>query len=129
MNGSMNVHKQIAAWLSIVLGAISLMVMLVMFLFLGGVAAFVGDATVTGIFAILGTFIFFFFGFFAAADIVAGILFLRGSSGARIWLIISNVLFLFGFPLGTLVGAYSLWALLSNDEPQTAPTNITPPQV
>lgn len=124
----MNIHKQIAAWLSIVLGAISLVVMLVVFLFLGGVAAFVGDATVTGVFAILGTFIFFFVGFFAVADIVAGILYLRGSSGARIWLIISNILFLLGFPLGTLIGAYSLWALLSNDTSPTAANQITPPQ-
>lgn len=124
----MNIHKQIAAWLSIVLGAISLVVMLVVFLFLGGLAAFVGDATVTGVFAILGTFIFFFVGFFAVADIVAGILYLRGSSAARVWLIISNILFLLGFPLGTLIGAYSLWALLSNDASPTTPNQVTPPQ-
>ncbi|MBC3882537.1 hypothetical protein H8K35_14175 [Undibacterium sp. LX40W] len=124
----MNIHKQIAAWLAIVMGVVSLLVMLVVFLFLGGVAAFVGDATVTGVFALLGTFIFFFVGFFAVADIIAGILYLRGSSGARIWLIISNILFLFGFPFGTLVGAYSLWALLSNDGDQATTNSSVPPQ-
>ncbi len=124
----MNIHKQIAAWLAIVSGGISLLVMLVVFLFLGGVATIANDATATGIFAILGTFIFFFVGFFAIADIVAGILYLRGSSGARIWLIISNIFFLFGFPFGTLVGAYSLWALLSNPTESTVSHSSMPPQ-
>lgn len=124
----MNIHKQIAAWLAIVLGVLSLLVMLVVFVFLGGVAAIVGDATVTGVFALLGVFIFFVVGFFAVADIIAGILYLRGSSGARIWLIISNVLFLFGFPFGTLVAAYSLWALLSNEPDQPSQDKVMPPQ-
>lgn len=123
----MNIHKQIAAWLAIVMGVIGMLVMLVVFLFLGGVAAFVGDATVTGVFAILGTFIFFFVGFFAVADIVAGALYLRGSAGARIWLIISNIFFLFAFPFGTVVGAYSLWALLSRDSDQSTPHSTAPP--
>lgn len=126
----MNIHKQVAAWLAIVTGMLSLLVALIFGVFMGGIGAFAsgGDTKVLGLFAFLGGFIFIFFGFFAILNILAGIFYLRGSSIARIWLIISNILSLFGFPLGTIIGAYSLWAILKDDAPKTQPPAIDAPQ-
>lgn len=115
----MDIHKQIAAWLAIVTGVLSLFVTLIVFLFLGGVAALAGNAQVTGVFATLGVFVFVFFGLFAIINVVAGASYLRGSSVAKIWLVIANIFSLFGFPIGTLIGAYSLWAILKEDQPKT----------
>lgn len=123
----MDIHKQVAAWLAIVTGVLSLLLVLVVFLFLGGVAALAGDAKVAGIFAVLGSFIFVFFGLFAVINIIAGISYLRGSSVARVWLIITNILSLFGFPVGTLIGAYSLWAILKEDPPKAQVEAIADP--
>ena len=123
----MDIHKQVAAWLAIVTGVLSLLLVLVVFLFLGGVAALAGDPKVAGIFAILGGFIFVVFGLFAIINIIAGISYLRGSSVARVWLIITNILSLFGFPVGTLIGAYSLWAILKEDPPKAQVEAIADP--
>ncbi|TXI95175.1 MAG: hypothetical protein E6Q34_03470 [Burkholderiaceae bacterium] len=123
----MDIHKQVAAWLAIVTGVLSLLLVLVVFLFLGGVAALAGDEKVAGIFAVLGSFIFVFFGLFAIINIIAGISYLRGSSIAKVWLIISNILSLFGFPVGTLIGAYSLWAILKEDPPKVQAEVVVDP--
>jgi hypothetical protein len=55
-----------------------------------------------------------FFGMFAlllVAELAAAIYYLRGAQSARVWLIVFNALSMLNFPIGTLLGAYCVWAL------------------
>ncbi|MBV1775289.1 hypothetical protein KSF73_06135 [Burkholderiaceae bacterium DAT-1] len=114
----MDIHKKIAAVLSIVRGGIGLLAFMAISLFFGGVAALAQDSQVTGVFAILGGIAAFIIVPFGLLDVVAGVLYLRGQELARIWLIISNVFGLLSFPIGTFLSVYSLWALFKRDEAQ-----------
>lgn len=111
----MNIHRKIAAWLSIASGLVTLLLIAVVVLFFGGVVALTKlDHTATTILAALGTFLVAIFGGLALADILAGIFYLRGSKVAEVCLIVFNVLHLLAFPIGTLIGAYSIWAILGS---------------
>jgi len=109
----MDIHCKIAAGLSIAVASLELLVLAIMAAFLGGVASFSGlEMPFLGWFAAFGSVFIGLFALLALVELVAAICYLRGSKGARIWLIVFNVLFLFNFPVGTLLGGYCLWALL-----------------
>jgi hypothetical protein len=108
----MDIHTRIVAVLHIVLGALGVAVPLFMGLVLGGVAAFLRDARLPGFVIGLGAMFLGFFVLLALVDVIAGVALLKGSRGARVFVIVISALGLFSFPVGTLLGAYSLWALL-----------------
>lgn len=109
----MDIHRQAAGWLAIVVGLLGLASLGVLVLVFGGVAVLAGiEGTAATVMASIGGAIAGLLALFALADIVAGICYLRGATWARYWLIVSNLLFVFAFPVGTAIGAYSLWAIL-----------------
>jgi len=109
----MDIHCKIAAGLSIAVASLELLMLAIMAAFLGGVATFSGlEMPFLAGFAAFGSIFIGLFALLALVELVAAICYLRGSKGARIWLIVFNVLFLFNFPVGTLLGGYCLWALL-----------------
>ena len=48
----------------------------------------------------------------ALVDVIAGVALLKGGRNARVFVIVIGVLDLFNFPWETLLGMYTLWALL-----------------
>lgn len=109
----MDIHRQVAGWLAIVMGLLGLVTIATIVLIFGSIAALVGlDGQLANVLASIGGIVAGLLALFALADIVAGIFYLRGSTFAKFWLILSNLLFLFAVPIGTAVGAYSLWAIL-----------------
>ena len=48
--------------------------------------------------------------------IVGGIALVKGKSWARIFMLVLSVLILFNIPIGTAIGAYSIWALSQNED-------------
>jgi hypothetical protein len=108
----MDIHTRIVAVLHIVLGALGAAVPLLMGLVLGGAAAFMRDAQLPGFVIGLGAVFLGFFILLALVDVIAGVALLKGSRTARVFVIVISALGLFSFPFGTLIGAYSLWALL-----------------
>ena len=112
-------HVRVAAWLHIIMGALGVCVLLLVGLFFGAFGAFIvgaaHDANATGVLAWFGSlgaiFLIFFIGL-AALEIAGGAMLLNGSAGGRILTIIFSILALVNFPIGTVIGAYSLWALL-----------------
>ncbi len=109
----MDIHRQIAAWMSIGFGALRLLLALFFVLIFGGVSHFMQDnGEALQFFAAIGGALLGFFSIFSIADILAGAFYLRGSPVAKVWLVISNALSLLVFPVGTVLGAYSLWAIL-----------------
>lgn len=109
----MDIHCKIAAGLSIAVASLELLMLAAMAAFLAGFASLPGlNIPFMAGFAAFGSVFIGLFVLLALVELVAAICYLRGSKGARIWLIVFNVLFLFNFPVGTLLGGYCLWALL-----------------
>ena len=113
-------HIRVVAWLHIVFGALGLCAALVALLFFGGLASLVGvtdhssDARVAvPILGVIGGIAFVVIAAVSAPGLTAGIGLLRYRSWARILAIILSAIHLFNVPLGTALGVYSLWALLS----------------
>jgi len=112
-------HVRVAAWLHIVVGALAVSTLLFIGLAFGAFGAFMvsaaHDAHATGVFALIGsvgaTFLIFFIGL-AALEIAGAAMLLGGSPAGRALTILFSVLSLLNFPIGTIIGVYSLWALL-----------------
>lgn len=111
-------HGRIAAGLHIALAVLDLIGLALVALVFGGLAAIVGmgsDHDATAIAALLATIlgaVTAVLALLSVAELVAAIMYLRGSEGARIWLVVISAFSLLHVPLGTAIGLYSLWALL-----------------
>lgn len=114
----MDIHCKIAAGISIAVAGLELLVLTLMALMFLGVAGvgMMPDAMPFGAvmagFMVFGSVMMGCFALLALAQLAAGIFYLRGAAAARIWLIVFNVLLLFNFPVGTLLGGYCIWALV-----------------
>jgi hypothetical protein len=114
----MDIHRKIAAGIHIALAGFELLVLaFVTLVFMGVLGAGMMpqalplDAMLAG-FMVFGSVMLACFALLALAQLAAAICFLRGSSAARVWLIVFSVLMLFNFPVGTLLGGYCIWALV-----------------
>ena len=111
----MNAHRRIASWLSIVFGAMALISLVIGFMFFSVIFSLIKpDPAVTTIVMGFGSILGVIIGLLALSDILAGAYYLRGSKVAETFLIVLNVFHLFAFPIGTLIGGYSLWAILGS---------------
>lgn len=109
----MEQHYKIVGVLQIIYGAFFVMIGVLIFLIVAGAGAISGDRTaifVTGTVAIIiaGLFIVF-----SAPSILAGFGVLKGRQWGRVLTIVLSIIHLLNFPIGTIVGAYSLWVMLS----------------
>lgn len=111
----METHVKIVAWLYIILGVLGVLAAGIVFLAVAGGGLISGDRTaitVTGIvaFAVSG-----FLLLVSAPGIIAGIGLLSFRPWARILALILGVLNLPAFPTGTILGVYTLYALLDDE--------------
>ena len=126
-------HVRVAAWLHIALGAIAVCVLGLVGMMFGVFGAAVGasahgsDASVLGWIAGLGATVFLVIAAFPMLEIVGGVMLLNASPAGKVITIVFSVLGLINIPIGTVVGIYSLWALL-REVPQTMPTAMSMPQ-
>ncbi len=120
----METHVKVLGLLYIVLGAIGLLAAFALLVIVGGVAGIVGATAVPDdpdawialpILGIVGTALFFFLVLMSLPGIVAGVGLLKFRSWARLLAIVLSILNLLFFPLGTVLGIYGLWVLLSRD--------------
>jgi len=119
----MRKHIQILGILNIVWGSLGLIAALMIMLIFGGVVGIIGmasrhepDATIAiPIVSLIGGIIFIVLLITSLPAIVTGIGLLRMASWSRIVGIILSVLHLFSIPLGTALGVYGLWVLLSRE--------------
>ena len=111
----MATHIKILAWLNIVYGIFGTLIALTVF---GGTmfgAAFAGSFANSAIVGITGTFVSLLLGGASVLHVVAGWGLLARAPWARILTIVLGVIALIRFPLGTILGVYTLWVLLSKD--------------
>jgi len=100
------------------LGALAGLGMLLLFGGLAGAGMASGEAgaeEAAGMFGVLGGFIFMLTLLMCLPSILVGWGLLKRKSWSRIGAIILGVLSLPGFPIGTAIGVYSLWAMLNKD--------------
>jgi hypothetical protein len=111
----MKQHVTVVGALHIGLGIVKLFaaaVALVAIVF-GGLVS--GDAEAMLITAIVGPAVSLFLVLLAVPSIVGGIGLLKGKSWARILVLILGIFNLIDFPIGTLIGVYTIWVLMNQE--------------
>jgi len=111
----MRTHIQIVAWLYIATGILGLLLALLVAGIITGGGWISGDDTAIRVTTIVSIFVGALVVLISIPGIVAGIGLLSFKSWARVLAIILSVLNLPGFPIGTMIGIYSLWALLDSE--------------
>jgi len=114
-------HVKVVAVLNIVLGGMGLLAALVVLIVFGGAAGIVGSQAdrapdaeaAAGIVAIIGGAIFVVALVISLPCVIAGFGLLKFREWARILTIVLSAFNLLNIPIGTVIGAYSLWVLLS----------------
>jgi hypothetical protein len=118
----MQTHVKVLGILYLVVSGFCLLMALFLLVVMGGAAGIVGaaadpqDAAIAiPVLGITGTAIAIFFGAFSLPGLLTGYGLLNYRPWARILGIVLSALSLINIPLGTLMGAYGLWVLLSKD--------------
>jgi len=118
---NLDTHTRVAACLHIVLAVLGLLFLLAMGALVGAFGALGPDFGIDRQIAEwVGGVGILFIGLFAllpVLEIVGAVLLLRGSDTGRLFTIVFSVLSLVNIPIGTVIGAYSLWALLRTKPP------------
>ena len=111
----MRQHIDTVAWLHIATGALGVLSAFAVGGLIGGLGLFSGDAQTAGIIALAAAFVAVLFGLISIPALVGGWGLLKRKPWARLLVLIVSFLSLPGFPVGTLIGGYSIWVLM-NDE-------------
>jgi hypothetical protein len=122
----MKPHIQIVAALHIALGALSVIGAIVLFACLGLAGTIVvsqGEHAAAGILGIIAVVLCGFLVLLGLPGIIGGWALITERSWGRPLVLVLGVLNLFNIPIGTAVGIYTLWALLSDssDSPPRIP--------
>lgn len=118
----MQTHVKVLGALYLVLSACFLLMAFFLLVVMGGTAGIVGaaadaeDAAIAiPVLGIAGTALAIFLTAFALPGLIAGYGLLKFKPWARILTIVLSALNLINVPLGTILGAYGLWVLLSRE--------------
>ena len=107
----MEQHIKILGYIYIALGVLGVWGALLIFVILGGVGAASGDAGAAALLGIIGLVVALFAAVMSLPSLIGGWGLLRGKSWSRMLVIVLGCLQLLGFPVGTAIGAYTIWAL------------------
>ena len=112
-------HVRILGILHIIYGSIGVVIGLIVFLVLGGIAGLVGatdhsedSALAIPILGGIGTLVFVILLAISLPGIIVGFGLLHFKSWARILTLVLSAFELFSIPFGTALGIYGFWALL-----------------
>ncbi|RLE16853.1 MAG: hypothetical protein DRJ08_06805 [Acidobacteria bacterium] len=111
----METHVKIVAILNLILSGMMLLAGLIIFVVLVSGGLLSGDKTAIAVTSGLGVFFAILFLVLSIPAIVGAIGTLKYKNWGRILLIIVGILNLPGFPVGTALGAYTLWVLFQKE--------------
>lgn len=139
----MQKHIQILGILQIILGSLTLLVAVGMFVTMGGVIGMVAtqapgeDAQIAApVIGAIGIFLTLLLLALSIPPIIIGWGLTKMKPWARIWGIVISAVELLSIPIGTAIGIYGLWVLLNRETealftgslpPSTVPENYPPP--
>ncbi len=108
-------HVKILGWIHIVLNAFLFVIgmMVVAFMLFGGLLS--GDAEAAGIIVIVALFVGGLFTVIGIPGVLAGVGLLKRKKWGRILAIIVGLIGITNIPIGTAVGAYTIYVLLLQD--------------
>ena len=112
----MEKHINVVAALHIGFSIFGIIMGVIIFAVLHLVGDIADDHEAEFVLSIIANVMIIFFAVLSIPGIIAGIGLFKRKEWARILTLIVSVLDLFNFPLGTAVGAYSIWALV---QPET----------
>jgi hypothetical protein len=114
----LHTHVPIVGWLNIIGNGIFLVLGICGFVFFAGIGLFAaadsGDAAALSILGLIGTVGLFFFAALALPGLLAGYGLLKRKKWGQILGIVVGFLSLFNIPVGTALGAYTLFVLFQN---------------
>ena len=114
----LDLHVRIVGWLNIVANGIFLLLGICGFLFFAGIGVFAaadsGDPVVLPILGLIGTVGLVFFVVLALPGLLAGYGLLKRKKWGQILGIVVGILSLLNIPVGTAIGAYTLFVLFQN---------------
>ncbi len=108
----MEKHIQIVAVLRIGFSILGLLIGILLYALFFLLGDFINDADAEVVFTIIAEVILVVIIILSIPGLIAGIGLLKRKEWARILTLILSVLDLINFPIGTAVGAYSIWALV-----------------
>ncbi len=118
---SANEHARILGIIFLIFGGLGILAVIAILFFLigmGGIAAF----NVSGgesipiiiVFVIFAAFALFSL-VFILPQIIAGLSLFKGNGKSKIWVLISAVINVLNFPIGTAIGVYAFWFAFSEE--------------
>jgi hypothetical protein len=114
----LHTHVPIVGWLNIVANSIFLVLGICGFVFFAGLgflaAADSGDAVAMPILGLIGTIGLLFFAVLALPGLLAGYGLLKQKKWGQILGIVVGILSLLNIPVGTAIGAYTVFVLFQN---------------
>lgn len=114
----LHMHVQIAGWLNIIANSIFLLLGICGFVFFAGLGVFAaadsGDAMALLILGLVGTVGLVFFAVLALPGVLAGYGLLKRKKWGQILGIVVGILSLVNIPVGTALGAYTLFILFQD---------------
>ena len=111
----MKQHVTVVGALYIGLGILKLFAAAVALAAIVGGGVLSGDAEAMLITAVVGPAVGLFLFLLALPSIVGGVGLLKGKSWARILVLILGIFYLIDFPIGTMIGLYTIWVLLNQE--------------
>jgi hypothetical protein len=114
----MRQHVTVVAAIRIGFSALWFLIAMIVFVVLVGTGFLTGDEDAQSILTIIGTVVAFFFVLLSVPGIIAGIGLFRYEPWARVLTMVLAVLDLFNIPVGTAVGAYTIWVLMQDETAQ-----------
>ena len=128
----MDTHVKVAAWLRIIGSAFYLLVALVVLVIFGGAGILAGSAggrdaaTAVPVLAVIAVCLSMFFGLLALPGLITGWGLLNYRPWARIVNIVLSVMELLHVPVGTAIGAYSLWVMFHPETVELFESHVPP---
>jgi len=107
-------HAKIVGWIRIVSSSLFLCAGLVLFILLTGIGFVADDRVALGVLSIVGTVVGGLLVLLGIPGILAGIGVLAHKSWGRVLTIIIGIIDLVNFPVGTLVGVYTIFVLMQD---------------
>ena len=111
----MKQHVNILGWTYIVLGVFGILLAIVVAVLLVGIGLLSGDQTANNVLTIIAVIVGGISALLSFPGVIAGIGLLNTKPWARVLTIILGILNLPGFPVGTLLGVYSLYVMLDDE--------------
>lgn len=133
--GVLRNHLTLVGAIHLGFGALGILIAIFVYSIVAGAGFISGEPEAIAITSFVGSVVALVLVVFSIPAVIGGIGLLKRRPWARILILIVSVVDLFNIPIGTAVGAYSIWvllqdeteALLRNEDPAGGPAAATPP--